>query len=399
MVAQIIHCLRKALNINMTPNEILELGNQYREQRNPEKALECYAQALTADRNYAAAFNNYGNVLRELGDPAGSIPFLERAITLEPNFVHAHFNRAVSLLLAGDYTRGWPAYESRWQYEHLAGTKPQFSQPRWQGEDLKDKTIMVVGEQGHGDIIQFSRFLFNLHQLGAKILFQTTTGLVRLFNDGGGVVSRVGVYGEDLGEFDYWVPIMSIPGILGVNLQNFQKTLSYLNANVNLVAAWQKILGSKKKMRVGFGWTGRRDSWLNLHKAMPLPKMLELIKANPEHDWINLQVDATAEEDAMLAEAGVLRFPGTSTDFADTAALMMHLDVIISVDTSTAHLAGSLGRPTWIMLNKYAVDWRWMVDKRTSHWYQSSVLFRQDNMDDWDSVNRKVTQHLKLYKI
>ena len=101
MVAQIIHCLRKALNINMTPNEILELGNQYREQRNPEKALECYAQALTADRNYAAAFNNYGNVLRELGDPAGSIPFLERAITLEPNFVHAHFNRAVSLLLAG----------------------------------------------------------------------------------------------------------------------------------------------------------------------------------------------------------------------------------------------------------------------------------------------------------
>jgi ADP-heptose:LPS heptosyltransferase len=127
--------------------------------------------------------------------------------------------------------------------------------------------------------------------------------------------------------------------------------------------------------------------------------MLELIKANPEHDWINLQVDATAEEDAMLAEAGVLRFPGTSTDFADTAALMMHLDVVISVDTSTAHLAGSLGRPTWIMLNKYAVDWRWMVDKKTSHWYQSAVLFRQDNMDDWDSVNRKVTQHLKLYKI
>jgi Tetratricopeptide repeat len=381
----------------MTPNEILDLGNEYRAQRNPEKALECYAQAFVMDRNYAPAFNNYGNVLRELGDPAGSIPFLERAITLEPNYVHAHFNRAVSLLLAGDYERGWPAYECRWHYEHLAGTEPNFDKPKWRGEDLKDKTILVVGEQGHGDIIQFSRFIFNLKQAGATVLLQTTSGLVRLFSSG--AVSRVGVYGEDLGEFDYWIPIMSLPGILGVTVKNFPKVLSYLSAPVNLVADWQKILGPKKKIRVGFGWTGRRDSWLNLHKSIPLPKMLEIIKANPEHDWINLQADATPEEASMLADAGVLCFPGTSSDFADTAALMMHLDVVVSVDTSNAHLAGALGRPTWIMLNKYAVDWRWMVDKRTTHWYQSAVLFRQDAMDDWDSVNRKITQHLKLYKI
>jgi ADP-heptose:LPS heptosyltransferase len=132
---------------------------------------------------------------------------------------------------------------------------------------------------------------------------------------------------------------------------------------------------------------------------MPFEYIVKLIEQHPEHEWINLQADATDEETAKLVAAGVQVYPGSTTNFADTAALMHHLDLIISVDTVTAHLAGALSKPVWIMLNNYAVDWRWLIDKNTTWWYPSAVLFRQDSMDNWDSVLTKLNQHLRLYKI
>ena len=128
----------------MNTDELIDAGNQHRANNDPEQALKCYAMAFVQDRDCAAAFNNYGNVLRECGQPVRAIPFLQHSILLNPNNVTAHFNLAVSYLLSGDYQRGWPAYEARWNYEHLAGTEPKFSQPRWRGEDIKDKTILVV---------------------------------------------------------------------------------------------------------------------------------------------------------------------------------------------------------------------------------------------------------------
>ncbi len=384
--------------MHMKPNELIDLGNQHREQRLPEQALACYAQAFVQDRTNAAAFNNYGNVLREVGDPAGAIPFLERALTLEPRYTTAKFNIAVCQLLLGDYKHGWASYESRWEYEHLAGTLPKFEQPRWQGEPLKDKTILVIGEQGHGDTVQFVRFVQQLIDAGANVLLQVTAGLVSVFQPGGGV-AKVGTYTDDLGPFDYWTPIMSIPRILGITLDNLPRQLSYISADSALVAQWAKRLGFKNKMRVGFGWSGRRDSWLNGHKGMPFNKMIDIIKRNPDYNWINLQADATDEENQTLTDLGVTVFPGTVSGFADTAALMMHLDIVLSVDTVTAHLAGSLGRPTWIMLNDYAVDWRWLLGRNSTPWYPSAVLFRQEKMDDWESVIRDVTKHLGWAKI
>jgi tetratricopeptide (TPR) repeat protein len=159
-------------------NQLIEQGNQLRSERRYQDALGCYAQVFAQDFNNAAAFNNYGNVLREMGYPERALAFLESARALDPNNITSHFNRAVTLLLMGDYQRGWPAYEARWQYEHLAGTEPQHQQPRWRGEDLRDRTILVVGEQGHGDNIQFVRFLWNLYQAGARIKLQVTDGLI-----------------------------------------------------------------------------------------------------------------------------------------------------------------------------------------------------------------------------
>jgi hypothetical protein len=382
----------------MNTQQLIEQGNQLRAEHEPEQALKCYAQVLVEDPDNAAAFCNYGNVMRELGHPQRAIPFLQNSILLDPSNITTQFNLAVAYLLSGDYQRGWTQYETRWKFEHLAGTEPKFTQPRWRGEDIRDKTILVVGEQGHGDCIQFSRFIFNLHALGAKVKLQVTDGLIPLLGNSG-MIQQIGRYSDDMGEFDYWVPIMSIPGILGVTVDNVPRIQSYLTASQELVQAWQKRLGSKTRMRVGFSWSGRKDSWIHQHKSVPFSVILDMIKTNPQYDWINLQVDASPEEEAQLSEVGVTRYPGTITSFADTAALMMHMDVVVSVDTAISHLAGALGRPTWIMLNQYGLDWRWLLHRDDSPWYTTARLFRQPARGDWTSVTKKISQFLSWFKV
>lgn len=382
----------------MTALELITQGNTLREQRQYEEALQCYSLAMARDRGSAAAFNNYGNVLREIGEPLGAIPFLRRAIQLDTNNVTAQFNLAVALLLVGDYAQGWQAYESRWNYEHLAGTLPQFDRPRWSGQDLRDQTLLVVGEQGHGDNIQFSRFLWNLHQAGARVKFQTTQGLVPLFQ-GSPILDWVGVYDQDPGEFDLWTPIMSVAGYLGVTLENLPRPVNYVVARDDLVAQWQQRLGPKHRLRVGFSWSGRRDAWLNQHKGMPFSEICDLIRRCPQYQWVNLQTDATTEESPVLSQLGVEQYPGTITGFHDTAALIQHMDVVLSVDTAIAHLSGALGRPTWVMLQKFAVDWRWLLNRLDSPWYSTARLFRQPNFDDWRSVTLQVQQFLSWFKV
>ena len=382
----------------METSFLIDQGNEHRANYRYEDALRCYALAFAQDFNSAAAFNNYGNVIREMGYPERAIPFLQHSLTIEPNNITAQFNLAVAYLLIGDYDKGWRQYEARWNYEHLAGTMPQFAQPRWTGQDLKGKTILVVGEQGHGDNIQFVRFLWNLHIMGAKIKLQVTDGLIP-FLGRSSIIEKIGRYTDDMGEFDYWVPIMSIPGVLGITLNNMARPVSYLNADDGLVKQWQDRLGPKTRMRVGFSWTGRRDSWLNQHKALPFEDMLDLINRNPQYEWVNLQVDMTADEEAALVAAGVRMFPGTTQSFNDSAALFMHMDVIVSVDTSNAHLAGALGRPLWLMLNRYSTDWRWLLNTDSSPWYSTARLFRQTEYGNWDNVKDKITQFLSWFKV
>jgi hypothetical protein len=336
--------------------------------------------------------------MRECGQPARAVPFLQHAMILDPKSATAQFNLAVALLQMGDYTQGWRQYETRWNYEHLAGQLPKYSQSRWTGQDLKDKTILVEGEQGHGDNIQFVRFLWNLHVAGAKIKLKVTDGLVPLLSNSA-IIEQVAGYSDDVCNFDYWTPIMSIPGILGITLENLPKPVNYLNVDMNKQQQWLQILGPKTRMRVGFCWSGRRDAWLNRHKGLPFEHMLELIRTNAQYEWVNLQIDATADEEAALVAAGVTAYPGSISSFVDTAALIMAMDVVIGVDTAVSHLSGSLGRPTWIMLQKFSTDWRWLLNRDSSPWYSTARLFRQENFDDWAAVTKKVSQYLGWMKV
>jgi hypothetical protein len=382
----------------MDTEHLVAHGNTCREQHNPEGALAYYVQAMAQDRHHAGAFNNYGNVLRESGDPLGGIPFLQRAIQLDPTNVTAQFNLAVAYLLSGDYARGWPQYEWRWKYEHLNGQLPTYEQPRWTGQDLKDKTILVLGEQGHGDNIQFIRFVGDLVGRGARVLVAVNHSLIPLFQ---GIPQIAELFGPEqtLPAFDYWTPIMSIPGTIGNTLDNLSHVQYYLKADEALAREWQTRLGPKTRLRVGFCWSGRRDTWINQHKAMPFETMLALIKRNPNYEWINLQCDCSAEEETQLIAAGVQAYPGAISNFADTAALIHHMDVVLAVDTAVAHLSGALGRPVWVMLNQFGLDWRWLLNRDSSPWYSTATLFRQPKMGDWASVTDKIHKFLSWYKV
>jgi hypothetical protein len=204
---------------------------------------------------------------------------------------------------------------------------------------------------------------------------------------------------EEIGNFDYWVSMMSVPRILNIGVNQLQHHLQYITVDHNKVAEWAKRLGHKNRMRIGIAWSGRKDSWINQHKSMPVEVMAEFVKNHPEHEWISLQVDASDEESAIMQAAGVHCYPGTITSFADSAALMHHLDLVISVDTAAAHLAGAMGRPLWMPLNLYGTCWRWMQNTDSSPWYTTARLFRQETFGDWQPVIKKIEKYLSWFKI
>lgn len=383
----------------MEKKDLIELGNNARADRDPELALKYYMQAIDEDRNNPAAWNNWGNVVRESGEPLAAIPFLIRAIQLAPSMITAHFNLSVAYLLAGNYTLGWPTYEARWQYEHLKDTLPKFNQPRWMGEKLEGKTILVLSEQGHGDTIQFVRYCETLMQGGAKVVVHCDPKLKPLLQTSKWINEVISA-GDSIPEFDTWTPIMSIPGILQETLETMVSPLRYLPLNQEKFKEWFDFLGPKVNgTRVGLCWSGRRDTWINLHKAVPFETVLDLVKRTPQHEWINLQLDATQEELDQLAAAGVKIYNDRLTDFAETAGLMENLDIVLGVDTAVTHLAGALGRPAWLMLNKYGQDWRWLLDRGDSPWYPSVRIFRQPKMDDWEPVTKQVEKFLDYFRV
>ncbi len=351
----------------------------------PADALASYEQALALDPHNAEACNNRGLTLYELGRLDEARQSFDRTMILRPDFAQAHWNRAQALLLAGDFAEGWRAHE--WRLKAHPELRRAFAQPLWLGDrPLAGKTILLHAEQGLGDTLQFCRYAPLVAAQGGRVVLEVQKPLVDLMRDLPGVASVV-ARGEPLPDFDLHCPLLSLPLAFGTTLETIPAQTPYLHAPAERAAAWDARLGSKRP-RIGLVWSGNAGHKRDRARSIPLYALLSLFDLDAT--FVSLQKDVRATDAAVLQQSAKLIDVSADLEtFADTAALIAQLDLVIAVDTSVAHLAGALGKPLWLLLPT-APDWRWLTGRDDSPWYPTARLFRQNEARAWGPVVTRV---------
>ena len=354
-----------------------------------EAALESQDRALAVRPDYAEAFVNRGVTLHELKRFEEALASYDRALALRPDFAQAHYNEAVCRMLTGDFDRGWQKLEWGWDTEQLKNLKREFSQPLWLGSDeIAGKTILLHGVHGFGDTIQFCRYVPHVAERGARVILEIQEPLRALMGTLPGaaqIVSR----GEPLPDFDLHCPLLSLPLAFGTRPATIPAQTPYLRALPQAVMDWNARLGPRQRPRIGLAWSGRPEHNNDRNRSMRLSALLSPL-AGFEATYVSLQREVRADDAPVLqGRSDILHFGEDLTSYADTAALIANLDLVISVDTSVAHLAGALAKPVWILL-PFIPDWRWLLDREDSPWYPTARLFRQDETRGWDSVMARV---------
>ncbi len=347
------------------------------------QALKSADLALAKNSRLAPTWSHRGNVLRALGRPEEALNSYDQAIALDSGNAEAHLNKSYCLLLAGRWREGWPLFEWRKRLPVPLAART-FGQPLWTGgEELRGKTLFTYAEQGLGDTIQFFRYCELVRSRGAHVILAAQKGLVRLLK-----TASPGVTVMDLdavpAHFDYHIPLMSFPLALDTVVENVPAGGPYLTAEFGKVQEWSGIIG-KHGFKIGIAWRGDERGAMR-GRSFPLTSFEKLAKL-PGVRLISLQKGATEPE---LRTPGMNieildRFDNGPDAFIDTAAIMQSLDLVITADTSIAHLGGALGRQTWVAL-KHLPDWRWLADKTDSPWYRTVTLYRQPAEGDWTSV-------------
>jgi hypothetical protein len=317
-------------------------------------------------------------------------------MNVRPGFNEAMFSYAILLARAGDYERAWPLFESRWNLPGL--TKPNFSQPAWSGQSVDGKRILIYSEQGLGDSIQFIRYAAMLVERGAEVIVECRKELVDLLRTAIGVT---GVFfeGEPLPPFDLHVAMLSQPGAFKTTIQTIPGKVPYLFANPARRHTWRDRLGNDHtRLRVGLTWAGNADNVTLRKRRVALEQLLPVV-AVENVDFFSLQIGSGSEQIGRLPlQSLIADHTMHIKDFADTAAFMAELDLIISVDTAVAHLAGALGCSVWTLL-PFVSDWRWGLEGENTPWYPTMRLFRQPAPGDWASVIQKVAGELKHFVV
>jgi tetratricopeptide (TPR) repeat protein len=371
----------------------------------PHEAVQYCDRALERASDLVEAHNNRGIALAQLGQHDAALLDFDAAIDLRPDYAEAHCHRAFVWLVHGELERGW--VEQEWRYRNPGSSAFQaryrFTQPLWSGaEAIAGKTVLLHAEQGFGDTLQFCRYATLVADRGAQVLIEVPAALRGIAGSLSGV-SLVLTRGEALPAFDYHCSLMSLPAIFGTTLNTIPARVPYLRAAAEQVDAWRRRLGATHKLRVGMVWAGgfRADQpalWeIDRRRNIPLRLLGSL--QHPDIEFHSLQKGEAAESELQqLAESSTREWhladhAADLDDFADTAALIEALDLIISVDTSTAHLAGALGKPLWI-LNRFDTCWRWLLDRTDSSWYPTARLYRQERFGDWGGVIERVQTDL-----
>jgi len=367
-------------------NALLELG-RYAE------ALAAFDGALTGIPNHVSALNNRGRALQALNRHEEAVDSFDKAIALQKDYADAHSNRALSLLTLGDFARGFAEYEWRWRRTGMSDSRRNYRGAFWLGEfPPGHKTILLHAEQGLGDTIQFARYAPLLAQAGAKVVLEVQPALKELFSTLQGAAS-VHARGETLPAYDLHCPLGSLPLALKTEAASVPAEIPYLKADAARIAKWQPRLEGLPGKRVTLVWAGNPAHVNDRNRSIEV-KLFEPLLGLDGVSFVSLQKDLRAGDAAWLAGHPQLRELGAGlADLADVAAVLALTELLISVDTAPAHVAGAIGRPVWVLL-PFSPDWRWTQAGERSPWYPQARLFRQSAPGDWQSVIAQVRDAL-----
>jgi Flp pilus assembly protein TadD len=368
------------------------LGLALAEADRNDDAIAAYRRALACRPEHATAWNNLGLALQAVNDLPEAIAAYRSALRHAPDLAPAHWNLALALLAHGDFEEGWREYEWRLAIPELAGHEKPAAGPRWDGVARDGQTLLVTAEQGLGDMLQFVRLAQPLAERGVRVLVRGQPPLLRLLATAPGVA---GVFGPDdaLPAYDAHVPVLSLPGAMRIDAATIPAPVPYLRADAGRRAAVATALAAHgPRLRVGLAWRGSRHHANDRRRSIALSTLVPLLSV-PGTAWFSLQREEDEREvDDFPAPPPLVRLPERN-DFDGLAALMAELDLVVSVDTSLAHLAGALARPTWLLL-PFAPDWRWQLDRADSPWYPTMRLIRQPAPGDWGAVIARVEAEL-----
>jgi len=363
------------------------------------EAVACYERALAVRPDLAEVHNDLGIALQCLGRPAAALASYRRALALRPDYAGAQMNLATCQLLTGDLKPGFAGFRARWAVPDSPIRMPELSRPLWEGESLEGRSILVHCEQGLGDSLHFIRYAPLLAEQAGRVLVLTPPALARLFGRIPGIEIVTAL--PDPAAYEYHTPLLCLPRLLGTELATVPAAIPYLSAEPLAAKAWsEKLAALGGARRIGLVWAGAPRAQDRQAFALDRRRSLTLARLAPlgglgEIRFVSLQKGPPAEQ-AKTPPAGLDLYDPTEQlhDFADTAALVANLDLVISVDTSVAHLAGALGRPVWL-LSRFDGCWRWLLDRTDSPWYPTMRLFRQPAPGDWDSVVMAVRAALR----
>jgi Flp pilus assembly protein TadD len=385
-----IAVLREAAGLRPDVAEIqVNLSNVCRDGWKTDEAISAARRALELKPSLAEAHLCLGAALANQGHFDQAIASYRQAIQIRPDFPAAHLNLGLALLVTGDLEAGWPEYDWR----QRAGLLPQknFSQPRWTGQPLVGKTILLHAEQGFGDAIHFIRYVPQIAARGAKIIVECPQPLVRLFQALPGI-ERVVTTGQSLPNFDFHIPLPSLPGVFHTTLNSIPAPIPYVFADAAATEIWRERINPSAGIRqIGFVWAGSRENLKDRNRSIPLEQFAPIF-ATEKARFHSLQIAPPPASSFPLSD-----WSKYLTDFAETAALIANLDLIISVDTAAAHLAAAMGNIVWLLI-PFPPDWRWLPDRKDSPWYPTIRLFRRSEAGDWKKPIEDVAESLEQFE-
>lgn len=395
--------LRQALQLRPGFAEAqLNLALALKDRGEASATIAGFQRAVQLQPDSAAAHNNLGNALLQEGRLDEAVASLEQALHFKPDFAEARQNLGMAWLLGGNFEQGWSEYD--WRLQCQPTSLPRFEQPRWDGSPLEGRTILLHAEQGLGDTLQFIRYAPLVQACGGRVLAAIPESLVPLLSRCAGIdqfttsIFSPSALRDSLPAFDVYSPLMSLPGILQTTLATIPADVPYLFADPALTRHWQQELSRLSEFRIGIAWQGDPRFWTDRQRSIPLAHFAPLAVLEDVQVFSLQKGFGTEQLDTFTKRSAVIEL-GSRLDvqhgaFRDTAAVMQSLDLVVTSDTSIAHLAGGLGVPVWVVL-PFAPDWRWLLYRDDSPWYPSMRLFRQTEWGNWDEVFERVVRELR----